>query len=220
MPLQHHFWNLSQTWSCRCQGFKPASAMQAMQVGLAQPCCPSPAPWQAARWLLVLPVLRGSWAERGWPGTPAHPVVRGDNGAVLVLLTFSPRGVAQGFPWGLGKLCLVRRGPSAFLAVWALRGNSHMGQLHPHLPRSVLQHLQGLGRQWGHVGGLQEMGSHPAEEVGWHVPSTLPRSSTGTGGAGTVLKLWERDPNSTCVPAGGVGVWSQGPPQPSPGSVT
>lgn len=130
-----------------------------------------------------------------------------------MLLTFSPGAVAQGSPGGHGELCLVRRGPSA------LRGNSHMGQLHPHLPRCVPQHLQGLGRRWGHVGSLQETGSHLAE-VGWHVPATLPRSSTGTGGAGTVLKLWEMGPISTRVPAGGVGVCSQGPPQPSPGSVT
>lgn len=72
-----------------------------------------------------------------------------------MLLTFSLWAVAQRSPGG--------RGPSAFPAVWALRGNSHMGQLHPHLPRNVSQHLQGLGRQWGHVGGLQEMGSHLAE---------------------------------------------------------
>lgn len=202
-PLQRRFRSLLQTWSCRCQAFKPASAMQAMQAGLALPCCPTlPAG--------LLPVLRGSWAGQGWPGTPARPGVRGDKGGALVRAADLQ---AQGALWGLGAVS-GEMWPLSVPGCVGTQGKQPHGAATSPLPRSVPQQLQGLGRQWGHVGALQGMGSHPAEEVGWHVPST------GTGGAGTAPQLWEMDPISISVPTGGVGACSQGPPQPSPGSVT
>lgn len=65
-----------------------------------------------------------------------------------MLLTFSPWVVAQGSPWGPGKLCPVWDVAPQHSRLCGHLGNSHMWQLHPRLPRRVPQHLQGLGRQW------------------------------------------------------------------------
>lgn len=135
--------------------------MQAMQAGLALPTLPAG----------LLPVLRGSWAGRGWPGTRARPGMRGDKGGALVRAA-DPQ--AQGAPgaWGL---CPVRPGPSAFPAVWALRGNSHMGQPHPHCPGvspSTCRAWAGSGdmweacREWGHTRQRRWGGMSPPQGLG------------------------------------------------------